>query len=107
MGIAGQLLTWLTDYLSSRRLQVVVGGQQSPTFPIRAGVPQGSILGPILFLLYINDAVCCISPDTRLAAYADDSTLYSMIQAITDTNMPTESPKQSVQALEEWGKDGG
>ena len=49
MGIAGQLLTWLTDYLSGRRLQVVVGGQHSATFPIRAGVPQGSILGPTLF----------------------------------------------------------
>ena len=51
MGIAGQLLTWLSDYLSGRRLQVVVGGQHSATFPIRAGVPQGSILGPTLFLL--------------------------------------------------------
>ena len=79
MGIAGQLLTRLTDYLSGRRLQVVVGGQHSATFPIRAGVPQGSILGPILFLLYINDAECCISPDTRLAVYADDTTFFSMI----------------------------
>ena len=101
MGIAGQLCTWLLDYLSGRRLQVVVGGQHSGTFPIRAGVPQGSILGPTLFLLYINDAKCCISPDTRLAVYADDTTLYSMIQAITDINMSTESLQQSVQAREE------
>ena len=104
MGIAGQLRTWLSDYLSGQRLQVVVGGQHSATFPIRAGVPQGSILGPTLFLLYINDAECCISPDTRLAVYADDTTLYSMIQAITDINTSTESLQQSVQALEEWGK---
>ena len=101
MGIAGQLLTWLSDYLSGRRLQVVVGGKHSATFPTCAGVPQGSILGPTLFLLYINDAECCISPDTRLAVYADDTTLYSMIPAITDINKSTESLQQSVQALEE------
>ena len=104
MGIAGQLLTWLSDYLSGGRLQVVVGGQHSATFPIRAGVPQGSILGPTQILLYINDAKCCISPDTRLAVYADDTTLYAMIQAITDINMSAESLQQSIQALAEWGK---
>ena len=74
LGIAGQLLTWLRDYLPGRNLQVVAGGQHLATFPIRAGVPQGSILGPILFLLYINDAECCISLDTRLAVNADDTT---------------------------------
>ena len=65
---------------------------------------QGSILGPTLFLLYINDAECCISPDTRLAVHSDDTTVYSMIQAITDINTSTESLQQSVQALEEWGE---
>ena len=73
-GIPGQLLTWLTDHLSSRNLQEVVGGQHLDTSPIRAGVPQGSILGPILLLLYVNDAECCISTDTRLAVNADDTT---------------------------------
>ena len=72
---ACQLLTWLTDYLSGRRLQVVVGGHHSATFPIRADVPQGSILGPILFYLYIDAAECCISPNTRLVVNADDTTL--------------------------------
>ena len=75
MRIACQLLTWLTDYLSDRRLQVAVGGHHSATFLIRAGVPQGSILGPILFYLCNNAAECCISPNTRLAVHADDTTL--------------------------------
>ena len=75
MGIDGQLLTWLSDYLSGRRLQVVVGGQHSATFHIRACMPQGSILGPTLFLLYVDDAECCVSPDTRLAVDADDTIL--------------------------------
>ena len=74
MGIADQLLTWLTDYLFGRNRQVVVGGQHSAAFPIRASVPQGSILGPMLYLLYINNAECCISTDTRLAVNADDTT---------------------------------
>ena len=79
VGIVGQLLTWLSDYLSGRRLQVVVGGQHTAIFLIRAGVPQGSILSPTLFLLYINDAECCISPGTRLAVHSDDTTVYSMV----------------------------
>ena len=79
MGIAGQLLTWLSNYLFGRRLQIVVGGQHTAIFPICAGVPQGSILCPTLFLLYINDAECCISPDTRLAVHSDNTTVYSMV----------------------------
>ena len=92
---------------SGRCLQVVAGGQHSATVPIRAGVPYGSILVPTLFSLYVNDAECCISPDTGLAVYANGTTLYSMIQAITDINTSTESLQQSVQGLEEWGGGGG
>ena len=64
-----------SSFLSNRRVQVVLDGKSSQEHPINAGVPQGSILGPALFLPYINDltdGIIC-----NIAVYADDSTLYS------------------------------
>ena len=60
--ITGPLLNWLSDYLYDRKLQAVVGGASSESYKIDAGVPQGSILGPTLFFLYVNDA-CDVLPE--------------------------------------------
>ena len=54
-GISGNLLCLLTDFLSNRKQRVILNGQSSSWANINAGVPQGSILGPVLFLIYIND----------------------------------------------------
>ena len=72
----------ISSFLSNRRLRVVLDGKSSQEYPVNAGVPQGSILGPTLFLLYINDLpddVIC-----NIAIYADDTTLYSKCDRASD-----------------------
>ena len=81
-GISGQIFGLMSSFLSNRRLQVVLDGKSSQVYPVNAGVPQGSILGPTLFLLYINDL-----PDDvfcNIAIYADDTTLYSKCNQASD-----------------------
>ena len=74
-GIRGTSLEWFTSYLSDRTQFTEINGQKSSVAPVKYGVPQGSILGPLLFLLYIND----ISNATSLnvLSFADDTTLYT------------------------------
>merc|ERR1711911_358890 len=64
---------WFRSYLSDRKQCVEVNGTRSEFLPINCGVPQGSILGPQLFLIYVNDMVTSV--DCRLSLYADDSAL--------------------------------
>ena len=72
----------ISSYLSNRRLWLVLDGKSSQEYPVNAGVPQGSILRPTLFLQYINDLpddVIC-----NIAIYADDTTLYSKCDQASD-----------------------
>ena len=75
--ISGQVFGLISSFLSNRRLRVVLDGKSSQEYPVNAGVPQGSILGPTLFLLYIydlpDDVICDI------AIYADDTSLYLLL----------------------------
>ena len=77
-GISGNLLNWFVSYLENRRQRVVISGIQSEWNFISAGVPQGSILGPLLFLLYINDIVNEIGSNIRL--FADDTSLFVIVE---------------------------
>ena len=76
-GVSGNLLQWFTNYLKNRKQCVVLSGVMSIWNYIKAGVPQGSILGPLLFLLYINDIVTEILSKIRL--FADDTSLYIIV----------------------------
>ena len=74
-GILGQIFRLISSFLSKRWLQVVLDGKPSQKYPVIGGVPQGSILGPTLFLIYINDLpddVIC-----NIGIYDDNTTLYS------------------------------
>ena len=76
-GITGSLLSWFSHYLQDRKQRVVLPGASSNWSSVQAGVPQGSILGPLLFLLYINDIVEGIHASIRL--FADDTSLYIIV----------------------------
>ena len=104
-GITGPLHSLLASFLKDRQISVVLDGQKSSVKHVNAGVPQGSILGPTLFLLYINDL-----PDdmvSKLVMYADDTTLFN------STDRPTASTQErqqlcdnlnkDLQAISEWG----
>ncbi|MCG8048002.1 MAG: endonuclease/exonuclease/phosphatase family protein [Candidatus Thiodiazotropha taylori] len=81
-GIQGQLLNWIEDYLTNRSQQVVLRSYSSPARKINAGVPQGSVLGPLLFLVYVNDIYDSLLSLTRL--FADDSSLFYSASSIND-----------------------
>ncbi len=76
IGVTGCLYQWFASYLSSRKQRVVYANASSEWSYINAGVPQGSILGPLLFLIYINDIVNEINSKIRL--FADDTSYISL-----------------------------
>ena len=76
-GISGSFLNWCSDYLNNRIPKVVLPGASSSWTSVDAGVPQGSIFGPLLFLLYINDIIENIDSSKKL--FADDTSLYIIV----------------------------
>ena len=77
LGICGKLLKWLESYLTNRKQRVVINGKMSDPKSINASVPQGSILGPLLFLVYVNDLVDDLQTTPYL--FADDTSLLATI----------------------------
>ena len=98
-GIQGRHLKWIESFLGSRTQVVVVDGMSSEPLPVTSGVPQGSVLGPVLFLLYINDITCNITSSIRL--FADDTIIY---RPIRDENDHLELQKDLTR-LEKWSRD--
>ena len=74
-GLRGFALSWIRSYLNGRQQYVKVGNSESSLENIRAGVPQGSLLGPVLFILFIND-IFYVSDILKILLYADDSTIF-------------------------------
>ena len=80
-GIKDKLLCLLIDFLKNRQQRVVLNGQSSSWTKVNAGIPQRSILGPLLFLIYINDLSNGLQSDPKL--FTDDTSLFSTVQDIT------------------------
>ena len=104
-GISGQIFSLISSFLSNRRLRVVLDGKSPQEYPFNTGVPQGSILGPTLFLLYINDLPDDVICD--IAIYADDTTLYSKCDRASDMWQQLELASElesDLQDTVDWGK---
>ena len=90
------VINWIQSFLIGRTQTVVLGGESSEEVKVTSGVPQGSVLGPLLFLLYINDLPENIQSQVRL--FADDTAVY-----LTVTNMQDSQVLQSdLESLQHW-----
>ena len=104
-GISGQIFGLISSFLSNKWLRVVLDGKSSQEYPVNARVPQGSILGPTLFLLYINDLADDVTCD--IAIYADDTSLYSKFDQASDLWQQLELASElesDLQDTVDWGK---
>ena len=80
--VRDSLNQWIADFLADRKQEVVLDGVHSSATSVTSGVPRGTVLGPLLFLVYINDMPEKISSTTRL--FADDSLVYRIIKSKED-----------------------
>jgi hypothetical protein len=84
-GISGKILAWLSTYLCDRKQRVIVEGECSSYLEVRSGVPQGSILGPLLFILFINDIFEILNDsEIKMVLYADDAKVSRVINNMYD-----------------------
>ena len=88
----------LAAFLNGRTQRVVLNGCKSGWAPVISGVPQGTVLGPLLFLIYINDIVTNVNSEIRL--FADDCILYRRIESVTDSQVL----QNDINSLYLWSK---
>ena len=95
-GSRSHLLNLFSDFLDVRYQRTVLNGKSSDWKRITAGVPQGSLLGPLLFLVYINDLADNILSDVKL--FANDTSVFSVV---FDTDISAEVPNQDLRAVQD------
>ena len=99
IGLDDCLLVWLHDYLCNRVQSVVIDGTESDAVPVLSGVPQGSVLGPPLFLIYVNDLPdAVVHPSAIINLFADDVLLYHTVSNIDDFL----AVQESINSVEQW-----
>ena len=96
-GISGPLLNWFCDYLSSRKQRVVIDGVSSSFLEVTSGVPQGSVVGPLLFIIYVNE-IPNETTHSKTPMFADDSKCYRQITSTDDEQLL----QRDINSLQEW-----
>ena len=99
-GVSGQLLSLIQNFLKNRKQRTVLNGQASNWGDILAGVPQGSILGPLFFLVYINDLTENLKCNVKL--FADDTSLFTVVQ---DSNTAASDMNHDLELVRKWAND--
>ena len=96
--VDGAMLKFIREYLKGRKQRVVIDQAMSTEASVLSGVPQGSILGPLLFVIFINDMHSVVSPGTNIALYADDTKIWRNINSEQDSVILN----NDIAALEHW-----
>ena len=99
LGFSGNVIAWISSYLSNRSQKVFIGSSFSRLLNINAGVPQGSVLGPLLFLIYVNDISESLLSISRL--FADDS---SLSVSSNDTAIIESILNHDLDCINQWAK---
>ena len=100
LGLDGQTCSWIRSFLSNRVQRVVVDGESSAPAPVTSGVPQGSVLGPILFLAFINDLPEYVL-HSQVRLFADDTVVYLTVNSVDDCA----KLQEDLYSLERWERD--
>ena len=100
LGIRGRLLQWITSFLSSRTQMVLVNGFLSDPAPVTSGVPQGSVIGPLLFLILIGDIDQNVA-QSFLSSFADDTRLLREVNGVQDAS----ALQRDLEAIYQWALD--
>jgi hypothetical protein len=101
-GVSGPILSWFRSYLAGRRHRVMVGGSKSKYMEVSAGVPQGSVLGPVLFLVFFDSLFDVV--ENNLSVFADDSTLWAPIASDKDREIVAASLNRDLVKIRAWAK---
>jgi retron-type reverse transcriptase len=97
-GVTGNALKWLTSYLSKRKQTILIKDHKSVVFNLRSGVPQGSCLGPVLFILYVAGLFKIIDKHLPNAhTYADDTQIYHLFRP--DTSLSQDAALKSIETV--------
>ena len=102
LGIRGPLSHWISSFLIGREQTVLVDGKCSDPTPVLSGVPQGTVLGPLFFLVYINDISSDLSKGTFIRLFADDSLLFREIKSQQDCKILQEDLNKLQKWEEKW-----
>ena len=96
IGIRGKVLQWIKSFLSDRKQRVILGKEKSGWLSVTSGIPQGSVLGPILFTIFINDMPDVVKSSIKL--FADDTKIFKAIESVEDIS----TIQEDINNLQQW-----